>query len=722
MSGEESVAVGGVGLFAPATWAQAQAECEAWAAAQIADLSDDDALAGLSPGARLASEIVRLRTYAKVRPDGRRETWRETVTRWGGYFRYRLGQRTGSVDALAEMGRAVRAVFRREVMPSMRSLWAAGEVIEANDIAILNCAFAPADSIAVFWESLYVLMHGTGFGFSVEREFVDRLPVPATPVLPGSKLWDERWQPVHAVEDSTEGWRNAVEIGVRAWFAGDDVSFDFSRIRPAGSKLKTKGGEASGPEPLRQYLRALRDHIHNAAWDGRRLTTQEVHDLLCTGARSVQVGGVRRSAMISFSDRDDTRLRWAKHYPAAAGLGVPIPHVRGQANNSWVLTDPDALAWEDFDAEWQVLRTSMAGERGIFAPGRLEKKRGRRLRANPCVEIGLSWQDYAPAVYDDAGALVSAEVEGGGQFCNLSNVILRPTDTLQSALAKAEIAAFIGTLQASCTDFRGLRSGWTEVTRRDALLGVGLSGQADCPQIASSTAKLMAMSTIAVASNKAWAEVLGINAAAGVTCGKPDGNSSVFLGCSSGVHAHHAPHYLRRITVSAKSPICAVLREAGVPCIPSTPDAAAALAAGTLDESTVDGWLFELPMAAPAGALVRADEGAVDLLERVEVINRGWLGEKGHNQSVTVNVRPDEWDRVRDWVWEHRHGLGGVSFLPYDGGAYYGTPLTDLAAEDYEARTAALPSVDWSRLAEFETGVSEGAQTFACAGGACSIV
>lgn len=715
MSGEESVAVGGVGLFAPGTWAQLQGECEAWAAAHLVDLTDDDALAGLSPGARLASEIVRLRTYAKVRPDGRRETWRETVTRWGGYFRYRLGQRTAEPEALEEMARAVRAVFRREVMPSMRSLWAAGEVIEANDIALYNCAFAPADSIAVFWESLYILMHGTGFGFSVEREFVDRLPVPEVPVSRWASPVDPagaQLLPGHVVEDSTEGWRNAVEEGVLTWFEGRDVVFDYSRIRPAGSKLKTKGGEASGPEPLREYLTALRETIRRAGRERRPLTTMEVHDLLCTGARSVQVGGVRRSAMISFSDRDDVRLRWAKHYPAAAGLGVEIPHVRGQANNSWVLTDPDALAWEDFDAEWQVLRTSKAGERGIFAPGRLEKKRGRRLRANPCVEIGLSWQD----------ADEKAGVEGGGQFCNLSNVILRPTDTLQSALAKAEIAAFIGTLQASCTNFKGLRSGWTEVTRRDALLGVGLSGQADCPQIASSTAKLMAMSTIAVASNKAWAEVLGINAAAGVTCGKPDGNSSVFLGCSSGVHAHHAPHYLRRITVSAKSPICAVLREAGVPCIPSTFAAAQALAAGALDESMVDGWLFELPMSAPAGALVRADEGAVDLLERVEVINQGWLGEKGHNQSVTVNVRPDEWDRVRDWVWEHRHGLGGVSFLPYDGGAYYGTPLTDLAAEEYEARTAALPAVDWSRLAEFENGVSEGAQTFACAGGACSIV
>jgi len=701
----ENAAASGMGLFAPGTWADHKAECEAWAAAQIADLTDDDALAGLSKGARLASEIVRLRTYAKVKADGVRETWRETVTRWGGYFRYRLGQRTNAPEAIAEMRRAVRAVFRREVMPSMRSLWAAGEVIEANDIALYNCAFAPADSVAVFWEGLFILMHGTGFGFSVEREFVDRLPVP---LAQGAGM-----QTFHVIEDSTEGWRDAVEATVRALFAGGDVTHDFSKIRPAGSKLKTKGGEASGPEPLREYINALRRVITAAAREGRRLTPIEVHDLLCTGARAVQVGGVRRSAMISFSDRDDAGLRWAKHYPAAAGLGVDLPAVRWQANNSWVWPDGE-LARADFEREWQVMATSDSGERGIFAPQRLERKRGRRLRANPCVEIGLSWQDADPG----AGS------EGGGQFCNLSNVILRPGDTLETAGAKAEIAAFIGTLQASCTDFRGLRSGWHEVTRRDALLGVGLSGQADCPTVATDGRKLTAMNARAVAANELWAGVLGINPAAGVTCGKPDGNSSVFLGCSSGVHPHHAAYYLRRITVSAKSPICAVLREAGVPCIPSTPSAAAGLAAGTLTESDVDGWLFELPMAAPAGALVRADESALDLLDRVDRINDGWLGEKGHNQSVTVSVKPSEWDAVRDRVYlrgtEGR--LGGVSFAPDQGLVYYGTPMTDLSREEYEARAAALPDVDWSRLADFENGVSEGAQTFACAGGACSIV
>lgn len=717
MTGEDAAAVGGVGLFAPGTWREVQAECEAWAAAQIADLSDDDALDGLSPGARLASEIVRLRTYAKVKPDGQRETWRETVTRWGGYFRYRLGQRTGSVEALEEMRRAVRAVFRRQVMPSMRSLWAAGEVIEANDIALYNCAFAPADSIAVFWESLYILMHGTGFGFSVEAEFVDRLPVPRAP---GSGAL---FLPAHVVEDSTEGWRAAVEVGVRAWFGGGHQRFDFSRIRPAGSKLKTKGGEASGPEPLREYLSALCDVIQAAGFQGRRLTPMEVHDLLCTGAGAVQVGGVRRSAMISFSDRDDERLRWAKHYPAAGAMGVRVPTVRTQANNSWVWPDKP-LAKADFDYEWQVMATSNSGERGIFAPQRLEKKRGRRLRANPCVEIGLSWQDYAPAVFGEDGALVSAEIEGGGQFCNLSNIILRPGDTLDTALVKAEIAAFIGTLQASCTDFRGLRSGWTEVTRRDALLGVGLSGQADCPQVATSTHKLACMSQAAISANERWAAVLGINVAAAVACGKPDGNSGVFLGCSNGVHAHHAPLYLRRITVAAKSPICAVLREAGLACIPGLPGQAEAIAAGTLRPEDVNAWLFELPMAAPNGALVRADEGAIELLDRVDRINDGWLGEKGHNQSVTVNVKPHEWDAVRDRVYERgcEGRLGGVSFSPDQGLVYYGTPLTDLDREEYEARTAALPVVDWSRLAEFENGVSEGAQTFACAGGACSIV
>jgi ribonucleoside-diphosphate reductase alpha chain len=657
----------------------------------LADLSDDDGLKGLPPGVRLASEVVRLRTYAKVKPDGQRETWRETVIRWGAYMLHRLWIVTADRGASEELERAVRAVFRREVMPSMRALWSAGDVLDSNDIALYNCAFAPADSVAVFWEALYILMHGTGFGFSVEEQFVAKLPIPAE-----GRQWPLQH---HVIEDSTEGWRNAVEVGVLAWFDGQRVSFDYSQIRPAGAKLKTKGGEASGPEPLRRYLEGLLTTIRRAGAQRRQLTTVEVHDLLCLAARAVQVGGVRRSAMISFSDRDDVKMRWAKHYPAAYGLGVVIPAERTQANNSWVWLDGVTRA--DFDQEWAVLQTSNAGERGIFSPARMAY-RGVDLRANPCVEIGLAWQDAADPMGGD----------GGGQFCNLTNVILRPWDDLESARAKVALAAFLGTLQASCTRFKGLRAGWTDITRRDALLGVGLSGQADCPQVTSSIAKLADLNALAVDANAWWAGVFGISAAAGVTCGKPDGNSSAFLGCASGIHAHHDRYYLQRITVSAQSPICAVLREAGVPCIPGAPG-----------EVEPNAWLFEFPMAAAPGALLRTQETALSLLDRLDVVNRGWLAEKGHNQSVTVNVRPDEWDGVKERIWERGSSgeLGGVSFFPDEGAVYYGQPRTSLTRDEYEARLAALPSVDWGRLAEFETGVSEGAQTLACGGGACEL-
>ena len=677
-------------LWAP-TWDQDRAGCMAEVTEWLADLSDDDGVKGLPPGVRLASEVVRLRTYAKVKADGERETWRETVIRWGAYMLHRLWITTTDSGALSELERAVRAVFRREVMPSMRGLWSAGDVLDQNDIALYNCAFAPADSVAVFWESLYILMHGTGFGFSVEEQFVSRLPIPEVP-----RQWPLQH---HVIEDSTEGWRNAVEVGVLAWFDGQGITFDYSQIRPAGAKLKTKGGEASGPEPLRRYLEGLREAIQRAGAVRRQLTTVEVHDLLCLAARAVQVGGVRRSAMISFSDRDDVKMRWAKHYPAAYGLGVAIPAERTQANNSWVWLDDTTRA--DFDQEWAVLQTSNAGERGIFSPARM-RYRGVDLRANPCVEIGLAWRDAADPMGGD----------GGGQFCNLTNVILRPWDDLESARAKVALASFLGTLQASCTRFNGLRAGWTDITRRDALLGVGLSGQADCPQVTSSIAKLADLNALAVDANAWWAGVFGISPAAGVTCGKPDGNSSAFLGCASGIHAHHDRYYLQRITVSAQSPICAVLREAGVPCIPGTPG-----------EVEPNAWLFEFPMAAAPGALLRTQETALSLLDRLDVVNRGWLSEKGHNQSVTVNVRPDEWDGVKERIWERGDAgeLGGVSFFPDEGAVYYGQPRTSLTADEYEARLAALPTVDWGRLAEYETGVSEGAQTLACGGGACEL-
>ena len=1341
-------------------WAHSRASHEAFVANALSDLADGDALASLSPGARLASEAVRLRTYARIKSDGARETWRETVIRWGAYMRHRMYQQIAGahdnksarlimLDAFDEkVVEAIRAVFLRDVMPSMRGLWAAGDVLEVNDLASYNClgvetefitdqgvrsfadfndgdtvrvlthtgaykpavvrcfgeqrlykirfsrgrgtvtvratadhqwlladgsrttnlrvgdailpppeivsrwdyatapenekiawargfvygdgtllknsrgeyhqsavrlcgnkmrffdrfkalgcghcsppsfngdallyfgsylktlpeggaeniaeltafirgyldadgavnykegregrflsiqssnedgiefirsmfpsvgcyvtaerdltgqttnygtrpttsffglsqgfypgtsgnfrareivedavepvwclvveddhsfvlpsglvtgncAFAPADSPAIFSEALFVLMQGTGFGFSVERKFVSKLPQPAVPQVCAI--------PRHVIEDSTDGWRRATAVGVRAWFMGGDVDFDYSRIRPEGTPLKTKGGEASGPEPLRKYLMALREAIRTAGYEQRKLAPVEVHDLLCLAGSIVQVGGVRRSAMISFSDRDDNDMRWAKHYPSAAANGTTIPEQRYQANNSWVIEPGDEVTWTDFSHEWEILRSSGAGERGIVNTTRA-LYRGVPVRGNPCMEIWLAWLDAlemaskagdyssgggqlcvagdtplitreglttikdavgkpvhiwngekwakvqpfqtgtdqplfrvkfsdgshldctgghrflvsniytrntkqawremttaelaasvgdktwatpqfrmdladgtsVPYAYDlgvaigdgyiqrrarknftsesvhvalmgakidkiplegvrhkrrrpagyavdkqtvrcvtvpvaemaairaDASALdamftwsresilafiagwldtdgskngkggvrlylsgeehakkvqllltrcgirssISLFAEEGavtnygtrsrnlyyicitdcadipckrldtsgghapkfkskyqtirsiealpglhdtycfeeserhmGVFnntltfqCNLSNIVLRPHDNGVTALRKADLAAFIGTMQACLTNFPGVRKGWEEVTRRDALLGVGLAGQVDALHISTNEATLTLMNACVERANLTWAARFGINEAAGLTCGKPDGNSSVFLGCSSGVHAHHALFYIRRFQVSARSPVCALLRAAGVPCIPTGEGVAAALEAGSLAPEAVGGWTFEVPVRAPEGAFTREDETAIQMLERIDLLNRSWLAVKGHNQSATVNVREHEWDEVGAWVFEHLDKIGGLSFFPYDDHVYYGAPLEEITEAEYEARLAALPTVDWSRMASFENGFAEGQQTFACTSGACSIV
>lgn len=701
-------------------WAHSRAAHAAFVANAMSDLADDDALASLSPGARLASEAVRLRTYARIKDDGTRETWRETVIRWGAYMRHRMYQQIAGahdnkstrrimLDTFDEkVVEAIRAVFLRDVMPSMRGLWAAGDVLEVNDLAVMNCAFAPADSPAIFAEALFVLMQGTGFGFSVERRFVNKLPQPAVPQVCAV--------PRHVIADSTDGWRIAADTGVRAWFLGGDVDFDYSRIRPEGTPLKTKGGEASGPEPLRKYLMALREAIRTAGYEQRKLAPVEIHDLLCLAGSIVQVGGVRRSAMISFSDRDDNDMRWAKHYPSAMAAGTSIPEQRYQANNSWVIEPGDVVTWEDFSHEWAILRSSGAGERGIVNTTRA-LYRGCGVRGNPCMEIWLAWLDA-----NETASLAGDYTAGGGGLCNLGNLVLRPHDNGITALRKADIASFICTMQACLTNYPCVRKGWEALAKRDALLGVGLAGQVDALHISTNAATLTLMNACVERTNQTWAARFGINEAAGLTCGKPDGNSSVFLGCSSGVHAHHALFYVRRFQVSARSPVCALLRAAGVPCIPTREADAAALEAGSLAPEAVGGWTFEVPVRAPEGAFTRKDETAIQMLERIDLLNRSWLSVKGHNQSATVNVREHEWDEVGAWVFEHLDKIGGLSFFPYDDHVYYGAPLEEITEAEYEARLAALPTVDWSRMAEFENGFAEGQQTFACTSGACSIV
>ena len=726
--------------FGAQTWAATEAQHRAAVAQWLAEVPDGAWSAEMSPGAKIASDAVFYRSYANyLKDEGQRETWRGSVTRYGAYLRYRMAKRVDPADMPAfdeRLARALRSALRRDVLMSMRALWSAGKVLERSDISAYNCFAMPCDSPAVFWEAPFILMHGTGVGYSVRREHVARLPVPAAPDSAGLQ------PPRFVIDDSTEGWRNATVFGVGEWFNGGDVAFDYSLIRPKGAPLRTKGGQASGPGPLRAYLNALREVIRRAGAEGRRLTTLEVHDLLCLGASGVQVGGVRRSAMIAVFDADDQDMLGCKNWawPSEPGISDEertrrkgILETRGQANNSSWTDRIEEMTLAVFGPLWAQLVSGGCGEPGSASVGRggyrvacwVDGKLD--LLVNPCAEIFLAFL-RAVGAWDGSG---------GGQFCNLTNIILKPGDRREDFLRKAADAAFLGTCQAALTHFPGIRQGTTYLSERDALIGVGLSGQVDCLEIACDEDVLAEGNAVVIAENREWARVIGINEAAGATCVKPDGNTSVLTGAGSGIHTHYAPYYLRRMQISADHPVCKLLRASGVPCIPSSQAEAAALTAlrapvlteswaplAAQAEAAVTAWAFEFPIAAPAGAMCAADESPIGTLERVRTVTRGWLREKGHSVSATVYVKEAEWQDVGDWYYAHRAEVGGLTFYPaFEGSeSMHGQPLTVLSREDYEARTAALPAVDWSRLAEFENGVSEGAQTFACAGGACSIV
>ena len=675
------------------------------------------------------AETVFKRSYARVLPDGRRETWAQAVDRSVNLLKERglaMIAKAGADPAafLVRMGEVREAMLAREVMPSMRLFWSAG--LSTNDISFFNCASVGSDSPAVFWEALYVLMHGTGQGYSVEEDLVALLPVPEPPRAGGG------W-PVHVVGDSKEGWRDAVEVGVLAWFRGDDVVFDYSQVRPKGAPLKTSGGQASGPDPLRVYLDDLRAKIQAAGRQRRGLTTVECSDLLCRAGQAVHVGGVRRSAMIGlFSPKDSAMASikdWTEYAPRSQ-----VARLRGQVNISALTDDPlgqvdanglSVLSRADFDRMWHVLADGRSGEPGIISSFRNRWRLAlprlsdavralTRIGFNPCVEIALLLRLRA--------SREASFYDGGGQFCNLTTAPLRPGDTLAQAQRKVELAAFIGTIQAGLTDFKGLRAAWKENTDRDALLGVCLSSHADCMEIATDAEAMKALNRAAIAENERWAPILGVNVAAAVTAVKPDGNSAQVLGAASGFHGYYSEHFLRRVAIDSGSPIARLLLASGFPAVPSDRATADALAAGRISAPDVASWSFEFPRRAPAGALIAESESALDQVRRYLTVLESYTGERGHNVSATIYVKPHEWDELGEWVWAHIDRIGGLSFYPVEDHGYHAAPLEALTAEQYAERLASLPDVDWSRLAEFENGVSEGAQTFACAGGACSIV
>lgn len=622
-------------------------------------------------------EFIHVSRYARWREkDKRRETWEETVKRLVDYYMLKTGIEGDKVaDGLGP--ELFEAIYNLEVMPSMRAMMTAGPALDRCNVAAYNCAYLPVDDPKAFDEAMYILMCGTGVGFSVERKYTDKLPeVPEGLQSDGT---------VVIVEDSKEGWARAFRQFVALLYSGSIPEWDVSRLRPKGARLKTFGGRASGPEPLVDLFRFTIGLFQNA--QGRKLSTLECHDLMCKIADIVVVGGVRRSAMISLSDITDDRMRGAK-----VGEWYKQHGQRRLANNSAVYerNKPDMSL---FMKEWISLVESQSGERGIFsryACENIARRSGRRdtdfeFGTNPCSEIIL--RPY--------------------QFCNLTEVVVRPNDTLNDLKRKARIAAILGTIQSTFTNFRYLRKIWTTNCNEERLLGVSLTGICDHPKLGDNSKWLEELKEVVVDTNKEWAELLGVPQSTATTCVKPSGTVSSLVNSAAGMHRRHSPFYLRRVRADLKDPLTQFLQSTGLPW--------------EIDVMNSSCAVFTFPMKAPKGASVRADADSIKDLELWQRIQDNYCE---HKPSVTINVKEDEWMKVGAWVYENFDTLSGVSFLPYDGGTYAQMPYEEITEDEYKEWVLKMPfQIDWNGLQEFEKeDTTTGSQELACTGGVCELI
>ena len=616
--------------------------------------------------------------YARwMEEEGRRETWSETVDR---YMENVIGPHLDSEDPY--IGDQIsNAILGLDVMPSMRALMTAGPAALRDNTCMYNCSYLAIDDPKAFDEAMFILLCGTGVGFSCERQYIKKLPeIPET-------LWDSDTTIV--VRDSKEGWAKAYRLLISMLYAGEIPNYDVSKVRPAGARLKTFGGRASGPAPLVDLFNYTINTFREAA--GRKLSSYECHSLMCKVGQIVVVGGVRRSAMISLSNLSDDRMRHAK----SGEWWNTAPHM-ALANNSVAYTEkPDAMS---FLREWTALAESGSGERGIFnrqAAAKQAAKNGRRdeydhFGTNPCSEIILR----------------------NGGTCNLSEVVVRATDSVADLHHKVKIATIIGTIQSMYTKFPYLRKHWSRNAEEERLLGVSLTGIMDSTLLNGTTDGLEGLledlKQHAVDTNAIWADRLGIPQSAAITCVKPSGTVSQLVQSSSGIHARHSPYYIRTVRGDNKDPLTKMMIAAGIPSEPE---------AFNPDQTTV----FSFPMKSPEGAVVTADRTAVQQLETWLTYQRHWCE---HKPSVTINVRDHEWLEVGAFVYENFDEMSGVSFLPYSNHTYQQAPYQECGSSDYHALLELMPKkIDWSKLSEFEledTTVSS--QTLACSGDFCELV
>jgi ribonucleoside-diphosphate reductase alpha chain len=610
--------------------------------------------------------------YSRFNYDlGRRETWVETVDRAVEFLKelsdYRL---PGEVYERIRQG-----ILNMKVMPSMRLLAMAGPAARRNNIAIYNCSYMPVDSIDSFVEALIISMSGCGVGYSVERRYVEKFP----------RIARQSGKPAQTftIKDSSEGWAEAVRVGIETWFAGEDVIFDYSQVRPAGAPLRVKGGRASGPEPLRKMLDFARTRILSR--QGGFLQPLDAHDIMCAVGDAAVSGGVRRTAMISLFDYDDREMRHCKD-----GDFWRNNSQRWNANNSAVWPERELTQAEITRFVLDMVESGR-GEPGIFnrkaaIENRPERREAAEFGTNPCGEILLR----------------------PFQFCNLTSAVARPDDDLISLVEKVELATIIGTIQSMATYFPGLREEWKRNCEEERLLGVDLNGQMDSPA-AQDPEIQERLREVVVETNRQYAEMLGIKQSAATTAVKPSGNSSQLLNSSSGLHARWAPYYVRNVRVGAHSPVCKVLRDAGVPMDPEN---------GQTREEAIT-WVVHFPVKAPETAVTRNDRTA---LQQCDFWLQNKINYTEHNPSVTITYQSDEVLDIIKWIWEHQDKIGGMAFLPAYDAQYDQMPYVEISSEEYEQLAAQFPDVDFSKIYRYEEeDLTTAAQEFACLAGGCDV-
>lgn len=625
------------------------------------------------------SEFIYYRSYSRwIEEEGRRETWIESVQRYLDFMKEKLGGKLKD----EEYQEIQEAILKQEVMPSMRLMWSAGKAARTTNVPAYNCSFIAPTKLKDFGEVMYLSMCGTGVGFSVEQQNVQKLPQIKKQNGRGRKL------PTHVIEDDKQGWAEAFVLGLKVWFSGHDIDFDYSKLRPAGARLKTMGGQSSGPGPLRELMEFSRLKI--LAKQGRRLDTIDVHDIVCKIGEIVVAGGVRRSALISLSDLDDTKMRLAK-----TGQFYLTEPQRSMANNSAVYNEkPPASLFLD---EWIALAKSGTGERGIFNRGGLKSQLPKRrwkvfskdvatCGTNPCGEIVLKSK----------------------QFCNLTEVVARSDDNEESLLRKIKIATILGTYQSTLTDFSYLSKEWKQNCEEERLLGVSVTGEWDCAVVRKPEI-LARLREGALKINKVYSQRFGINQSTAITCVKPSGTVSQLVDAASGLHPRHAKYYLRRVRISANDPLFHMLKDQKFFYYPEVGQ----------QDGEANTYVLEFPVKAPAGSVFRNDLTALQQLEYWKVVKENYTE---HNPSVTISVGDEEWISVANWLYSNWDMLGGLSFLPRSEHVYALAPYEEITEGQYLKMVELYPEIDFSQILLYEKeDETHGSKELACVGGVCEI-